>query len=89
MIGSRRGVADDQKTPLVGVSDQQFPILVLAVLRVVKRDLLRIVETGQRLFERDAVLGEIGLRLVVVPLKLHVVCIACTDHLRTAGVGRP
>jgi hypothetical protein len=66
--------------------DQQFPILVLAMFGIVKRDLLRIVEAGQRLIERDAVLGEIGLCLVVVSLELHSVCIACTG---SPGKGPP
>ena len=54
------------------MSDEQFSIFVIAVVRVVERNLMAIVEAAFRFVERNAVLVAIDFSFEPVPGEFHV-----------------
>ncbi len=51
------------------MGDQQFPVLIVTVIRIVEDDLTRIVKTASGLFKSDTVLSHIGSGFINVPFE--------------------
>ena len=52
--------------------DQQFAILSLAMVWIIKRDLLDIKKTWTRFIERHAMFTAVSVRLECMPFELHM-----------------
>src|SRR5947209_11790389 len=64
------GVNDEEQPPARQADDEKSG-LFLRVLRVVIFERVRVVEDLRGLAEADAVLLQVGLRLLIVPLEYH------------------
>ncbi len=53
------------------MSDQQLPILIFAVIWIVERNLMAVIEATRRFFERNAVLVAIDFSFQPIPCEFH------------------
>ena len=51
------------------MGNQQFPLFIVTMIRIVEGDLVRIVKTTSGLFKSDAVFSHIGSGFISVPLE--------------------
>jgi len=65
-------MTDDEAARLKAVTQQQKPVFIFGVIRIVDQASALVLENGLRLLERDSVPQQVGSRLVPIPGKLDI-----------------
>ena len=65
-------MADDETTRLKAAAQQQEPIFIPRVIRIVNQAGALVQKNGLRFLEGDAMLGKVGSSLTSIPGKLDI-----------------